>query len=87
MKTPVIEALITDGDAPAKIIYRGMQKIRHTVATSLVTPLLSKIKYTITINNTICDRKSPTNARDRIVDIALQLQMSFVVYHQILMHS
>ncbi|GAB6429391.1 hypothetical protein bcgnr5380_05800 [Bacillus cereus] len=55
IKTPVIEALITDGDAPAKIVYRGMQKIRHTVATSLVKPILSKIKYTITINNTICD--------------------------------
>ncbi|GAE39822.1 hypothetical protein BW1_020_00550 [Bacillus mycoides NBRC 101238 = DSM 11821] len=54
-KTPVIEALTTDGDAPAMIIYRGMQTIRHTVAISFVTPLLSKTKYIITINNTICD--------------------------------
>ena len=43
-KTPVIEALTTDGDAPAMIIYRGMQTIRHTVAISFVTPLLSKTK-------------------------------------------
>ena len=55
IKTPVIEALITEGDAPAKTIYKGIQTIRQIVATSLVTPLLSKIKYTITINSTMCE--------------------------------